>query len=83
MLPTQSTYNPHSLHVTRGDAWIVAGLYSAHCQRVFRSRLQTVIWLDLPLREVRQRRLPLDCGSRNAVGSLTSNALSPRHGVLA
>lgn len=38
------------LHATRCDAWIVAGSYSAHCQRAFWSRLQTVIWLDLPLR---------------------------------
>ena len=35
---------------TRGDAWVVAGSYSAYSQRVFWSRLQTVIWLDLPLR---------------------------------
>ena len=38
------------LHATRGDAWIVAGSYSAHSQRAFWSRLETVIWLDLPLR---------------------------------
>ena len=35
---------------TRGDAWVVAGSYSAYSQRVFWPRLQTVIWLDLPLR---------------------------------
>ncbi len=38
------------LHATRGDAWIVAGSYSALSQRAFWSRLETVIWLDLPLR---------------------------------
>ena len=35
-------------HATRGDAWVVAGSYSAYSQRVFWSRLETVIWLDLP-----------------------------------
>jgi len=34
---------------TAGDHWVVAGSYSAHCQRVFWPRLQTVIWLDLSL----------------------------------
>ena len=37
-------------HATRGEAWVVAGSYSAYSQRVFWPRLQTVIWLDLPLR---------------------------------
>lgn len=36
-------------HATQGDAWVVAGSYSAYAQRVFWSRLDTVIWLDLPL----------------------------------
>jgi adenylate kinase family enzyme len=34
---------------TAGDAWIVAGSYSGFSQRVFWPRLQTLIWLDLPL----------------------------------
>ncbi len=47
--------DPDELHrrirnATRGDAWIVAGSYSAHSQRAFWSRLETIIWLDLPLR---------------------------------
>ena len=39
-------------NATRGDDWIVAGSYSAHSQPVFWSRLETVIWLDLPLRVI-------------------------------
>lgn len=35
---------------TRGDAWIVAGSYAGHCQRAFWPRLETIVWLDLPLR---------------------------------
>ena len=42
-------------HATRGDAWVVAGSYSAYAQRVFWSRLDTVIWLDLPLRLLLKR----------------------------
>lgn len=34
---------------TAGEAWIVAGSYTAFCQRTFWPRLQTVVWLDLPL----------------------------------
>ena len=34
---------------TAGDSWVVAGSYSAFSQRVFWPRLQTVIWLDLPM----------------------------------
>lgn len=34
---------------TAGDAWVVAGSYSAHSEAVFWDRLDTVIWLDLPL----------------------------------
>ncbi len=36
-------------HATRGDAWIVAGSYARFAQRVFWPRLETVVWLDLPL----------------------------------
>lgn len=34
---------------TAGDAWVVAGSYSGFSQRVFWPRLETVIWLDLPM----------------------------------
>ena len=34
---------------TAGDAWVVAGSYSSFSQRVFWPRLETVIWLDLPM----------------------------------
>ena len=35
---------------TTGDAWVVAGSYTRHSQRTFWPRLDTIIWLDLPLR---------------------------------
>lgn len=34
---------------TAGDAWVVAGSYSNFSEPVFWGRLQTVVWLDLPL----------------------------------
>ena len=34
---------------TSGDSWVVAGSYSGFSSRVFWPRLQTVVWLDLPL----------------------------------
>ena len=34
---------------TAGDAWVVAGSYARFSERVFWPRLETVIWLDLPL----------------------------------
>ncbi len=46
--------NPEELErrmrkATASDGWVVAGSYIAFSQRVFWPRLQTVIWLDLPL----------------------------------
>lgn len=46
--------NPRELEwrineATAGDAWVVAGSYAEFCQRTFWPRLQTLIWLDLPL----------------------------------
>ena len=37
---------------TRGERWVVAGSYRKFSQRTFWSRLDTVVWLDLPLRVV-------------------------------
>ena len=37
-------------HATRGSAWIVAGSYRQFAQRTFWSRLDAVVWLDLPMR---------------------------------
>jgi adenylate kinase family enzyme len=34
---------------TRGDGWVVAGSYTRFSQKVFWQRLDSVIWLDLPL----------------------------------
>jgi adenylate kinase family enzyme len=42
---------------TAGDAWIVAGSYTEFSQRAFWRRLETVIWLDLPLRVLLARTL--------------------------
>lgn len=36
-------------HATRGDAWVVAGSYTRFAQRTFWPRLNTVVWLDLPV----------------------------------
>jgi adenylate kinase family enzyme len=48
------TTNPQELErrireATAGDGWVVAGSYTAISQHVFWPRLQTVVWLDLPL----------------------------------
>ena len=37
---------------TAGDAFVVAGSYTDFAQRVFWSRLDTVVWLDLPLPQI-------------------------------
>ena len=42
---------------TRGERWVVAGSYRRVCQRTFWPRLDTVVWLDLPLRLVVRRFL--------------------------
>jgi adenylate kinase family enzyme len=34
---------------TAGDGWVVAGSYSRFSKRVFWDRLESVIWLDLPV----------------------------------
>lgn len=34
---------------TAGDEWLVAGSYESFCKRVFWPRLETVVWLDLPM----------------------------------
>lgn len=34
---------------TAGDGWVVAGSYERFCLPTFWSRLETVVWLDLPL----------------------------------
>jgi adenylate kinase family enzyme len=34
---------------TEGDAWVVAGSYTRFAQRAFWERLDSIIWLDLPL----------------------------------
>ena len=45
------------LAATAGAGWIVAGSYTMHSQRCFWDRLDTLIWLDLPLRTLVARLL--------------------------
>ena len=40
---------------TAGDGWVVAGSYSNFSEKVFWDRLQTVVWLDLPLHLILRR----------------------------
>ncbi len=42
---------------TNGNAWVVAGSYTGFSQRLFWPRLDTVIWLDLPLAVLLRRVL--------------------------
>ena len=42
---------------TSGDGWVVAGSYTTFSQRVFWPRLQTVLWLDLPMHQLVRRVL--------------------------
>ena len=34
---------------TGGERWVVAGSYMSHSQRCFWERLETIVWLDLPM----------------------------------
>ena len=38
------------LAATAGERWVASGSYTRHCQRTFWPRLDTIVWLDLPLR---------------------------------
>lgn len=42
---------------TAGDRWVVAGGYASFTERIFWARLETVVWLDLPLSVVLWRVL--------------------------
>ena len=42
---------------TQAEAWVVAGNYSRHTIPVFWDRLETVVWLDFPLRTTLPRIL--------------------------
>ncbi len=42
---------------TNGDGWVVAGSYTDFSQHVFWSRLETIIWLDLPMPQLIWRML--------------------------
>lgn len=42
---------------TAGEGWVVSGSYMAFSQRVFWSRVETVVWLDLPVHRLLWRVL--------------------------
>ena len=42
---------------TEDDSWVVAGSYTIFSQRTFWPRLETIVWLDLPLNKLLQRWL--------------------------
>lgn len=42
---------------TQGDSWVVAGSYTKFSKQAFWSRLDTVIWLDLPVHVLLRRVL--------------------------
>lgn len=42
---------------TVGDRWVVAGSYTQFSQQVFWPRLETIVWLDLPLYQLVGRML--------------------------
>ncbi len=42
---------------TAGEGWVVAGSYSSFSEATFWDRLETVVWLDLPLHVVLRRVL--------------------------
>lgn len=42
---------------TVGDLWVVAGSYTQFSQQTFWPRLETIIWLDLPLHQLVRRML--------------------------
>lgn len=37
------------LAATAGERWVASGSYTRQCQRTFWPRLETIVWLDLPL----------------------------------
>ena len=42
---------------TSGEGWVVSGSYTGFSQRVFWARLETMVWLDLPMRQLIFRML--------------------------
>jgi adenylate kinase family enzyme len=47
--PETAAFHAKLGEATRGEAWVVAGSFIQHCERVFWDRLETVIYLDVPL----------------------------------
>lgn len=44
-----SEFEKRVAHATSGDRWVVAGSYHSFSQRAFWGRLETLVWLDLPM----------------------------------
>lgn len=44
-------------HATAGEGWVVSGSYMGFSQRVFWPRVETVVWLDLPVHRLLWRVL--------------------------
>ncbi|MGD1861445.1 MAG: AAA family ATPase [Leptolyngbyaceae cyanobacterium] len=42
---------------TTGNSWVVAGSYTQFSQQAFWPRLETIVWLDLPLHQLVRRML--------------------------
>ena len=42
---------------TKGQGWVVAGSYHSFSQKAFWSRLETIVWLDLPMLQLIWRML--------------------------
>ncbi len=55
--PAEEEFAEKLRESTRNDAWIIAGNYSRHTIPVFWERLETVVWLDFPLRTTLPRIL--------------------------
>lgn len=47
--PDTAAFHAKLAEATCGDAWVVGGSYLPHSERVFWDRLETAIYLDMPL----------------------------------
>ncbi|MSQ41599.1 MAG: toxin [Dehalococcoidia bacterium] len=55
--PSEEEFRARLREVAAGDAWVGTGSYYRHTRPVLWPRLETIVWLDLPLRVVIQRIL--------------------------
>ncbi len=67
---------------TRGERWVVAGSYTRISQEIFWPRLDTVVWLDLPLPLLVWRFLRRTSGTvHNGGGAFRRSSLSRSHAI--